>query len=69
MSGGGKGSARRPGIIPPDAWERIFRRKPEYPVCGPDGCVCTDDGPGQENEGRAATRPPYEHRKHNREGV
>lgn len=24
MSAGGKGSKRRPGIIPPTAWERIF---------------------------------------------
>lgn len=24
MADGGKGSGRRPGIIPPGAWERIF---------------------------------------------
>lgn len=28
-SDGGKGSGRRPGTIPADAWERIFGKKPE----------------------------------------
>lgn len=45
----GKGSNRRPGVIPDANWDAIFKPKPpECPVCKPDPCVCTEDGPGQE---------------------
>lgn len=51
----GKGSKRRPGIIPPTAWDRIFAKPP--PICGlcqrPSaccGCMPTDDGPGQKDD-------------------
>lgn len=66
----GKGSTRRPGTMPAGAWETIFTNADasgKCPRCSEnvERCVCcpTEDGPGQED------RPPYERRKHNREGV
>ena len=55
MADGGKGSARRPGNISQDAWNRIFH--PDIcPVCGElkakCGCCPTDDGPGQKEEAK-----------------
>ena len=45
-----KGSKRRPGIIPPTAWERIFHPD-KCATCGElkakCECVATDDGLGQ----------------------
>lgn len=50
-----KGSGRRPGIIPPTAWERIFN--PDIcPICGElkakCGCCPTEDGPGQQDQAK-----------------
>ena len=39
MSDGGKGSARRPGVMPDDAWERIFGKKND--CCAE--CECDDE--------------------------
>lgn len=47
MSDGGKGSARRPGSIPDDAWERTFGNpeiddEPEDEICS----WCSGSGEG-----------------------
>lgn len=50
-----KGSARRPGIIPPTAWERIFNPD-KCDVCGDAkwkcGCAVAD-APKDENKGKS----------------
>jgi hypothetical protein len=68
-----KGSARRPGTMPPDAWERIF--KPLHAplfcgACNDEQCVCqpTTDGPGQD-EASQEVKTHYERRRFDREGV
>ncbi len=40
MSDGGKGSARRLGQMPDDAWERTFGKKPQN--CGTGHCSCIE---------------------------
>jgi hypothetical protein len=77
MSDGGKGSARRPGVMPPGAWEAIeWSKKPAAPppfcelhkmALSKCGCVPTDDGPGQ--DGSEEVKAEYERRRFNREGV
>jgi hypothetical protein len=59
----GKGSVRRPGVMPAGAWERIFKPEPPEPSqCGDCGgtrrvngqpcgaCAPTDDGPDERKE-------------------
>lgn len=52
----GKGSAARPYSVSQAVFgsnfDAIFGKPkpPECPVCKPDPCVCTEDGPGQEED-------------------
>lgn len=66
-----KGSSRRPGIVPPGAWEAVFSPIPcvspaPCERCGDEEYTCqpTEDGPGDE-----AGKLPYDQRTFNREGV
>lgn len=57
MSDGGKGSARRPGSMPDDAWERTFGKKPQNcgtSICSCIECVCEDE-PEDEPEDEICT--------------
>jgi hypothetical protein len=48
-----KGSGRRPGVMPPENWARIFENVPLVcTACKNEPCDCqrTDDGPEQDGE-------------------
>jgi hypothetical protein len=65
----GKGSARRPGKIPPGAWDTIFTNVPLIcTACNTEPCDCqrTTDGPGQD-EARDVAKLPYDPRRFDRE--